>query len=562
MTVIRISFVTFFLFLGILLFVQNCAEVAAPPGGEADRLAPTILETTPVNGSINVAPGREITFKFSEGIIRPASTKSVFISPRQRIPPKIKWKTDRLIVTLASDFDSNQTYVITLSAEITDWRRNKMDSTVSITFSTGEIIDSGSVGGFITLAGKPKGGILAGLYELLTDTTEIKYDSVYPAYITQSASDGSFKFKFLPDKIFRLVAFEDFNRNEKYNPVDEPFAVADRIIRTDSLTFLDKLYLELGRPQKRELAITSAVYTTDGLIKIRLNREIELDYLKHHLNRLSFSLKNDSSRIVTTLAFLEAHLDTSSVLTVYTGKIDTGSYKISLAVDSQLMPEIFEWLTLGELRDKNPPVLAKFSPENKPHFRDKIKISALFSEPIDQVIIANGTFLLATGDGQPSKISAHWTDPFHIEFSADSMVDGANYTMSMAEFEIFDLSGNVLGDSIQSFSFSIIDTDSLGSVSGNVAVELANKQNSVKKLMFAGITGEQSFDITVAGDTFSTELPAGKYLMSGYLDENNNGLRDLGSALPFNFAETFTKSADTITVRARFETAGIEFRFK
>ena len=562
MTVNRLTAVTTFLFPASLLFALNCAEVAAPPGGEEDRLVPTVTRTSPDNGSINVPSGQEITFWFSEGIVRPTATRPVFISPRQAIPPKLKWKTDRLIITLADAFDSNQTYVVTLSAEITDWRRNKMDSTVSIAFSTGEIIDSGSVGGFITALGKPKSGILAGLYELSTDTLEIEYDSIYPNYVTQSATDGSFKFKFLPDKIFRLIAFEDLNRNERYNPKDEPFAVSDRTIKTGSSIFLDQLYLEMSEPLKKELAIASAFYTADGLIKVRLNQKIELDYLKHHLNQITFSSKSAPNRTVTAQAILESHLDTTSVLTVYPEKMDTGGHVISLMADSSAAPVTFEGLTIGVLKDKNPPVLIKFSPDNKPHFKEKIDITALFSEPVDKEKTAEGTFLLTTGDEQSVKIRSRWIDPFHIEFISDSLIDGAAYSMSMAEFEIFDLSGNVLGDSIQSFGFSVIDVDSLGSISGRITVELADKMESIKQLTFTRVSGDQSFDIKVPGNIFTTELPSGKYLMSGYLDENNNGKRDLGSTFPFTFAETFAKSSDTISVRARFETAGIEFKFR
>jgi len=544
------------------LFVLNCAEVAAPPGGEEDRLAPTVIQTSPANGSINVSPGREITFWFSEGIVRPTATRPVFISPRQAAPPKLKWKTDRLIVTLAKVFDSNLTYVVTLSAEITDWRRNKMDSTVTIAFSTGEIIDSGSAVGFITVLGKPKGGVMAGLYELSTDTSEIEYDSIYPTYVTQSATDGTFKFKFLPDRKFRLIAFEDLNRNEKYNPNDEPFAVSDRTINTGGSAYLDALYLEMSQPLKKELAIVSAFYTADGLIKIRLNRKIELDYLKYHLNQISFSSKSGPSRTVTAQAILESHLDTTSILTCFPEKIDTGSYVITLLIDSGGVPVTFENLAIGELKDKNPPVLIKFSPDNKPYFKNKIVIAALFSEPIDKDKTAEGTFLLTTGEEPAVKIRAGWPDPFHIEFTSDSLYDGTGYTMSMAEFEIFDLSGNVLGDSIQSFGFSIINPDSLGSISGTIIVELIDKVNSIKQLTFTRVSGNQSFDIKVPGNVFTTELPAGKYLMSGYLDENNNDKRDLGSTFPYTFAETFGKSNDTVSVRARFETVGIEFKFK
>ncbi|MGH8015619.1 MAG: Ig-like domain-containing protein, partial [Candidatus Zixiibacteriota bacterium] len=161
----RTSAVEFLIIFSFLFLLLNCAELAPPPGGEEDRTSPTLIRTLPENKSIHVTSGREITFWFSEGISKPSISKPVFISPRQEQNPELKWKSDRLIVKLAEPFDSNQTYVVTLTSEISDWRRNKMDSTVSIAFSTGDRIDSGSISGFVLAYGKPKSGVLVGLFE-------------------------------------------------------------------------------------------------------------------------------------------------------------------------------------------------------------------------------------------------------------------------------------------------------------------------------------------------------------------------------------------------------------
>ena len=60
---------------------------------------------------------------------------------------------------------------------------------------------------------------------------------------------------------------------------------------------------------------------------------------------------------------------------------------------------------------------------------------------------------------------------------------------------------------------------------------------------------------------FKFELPAGKYLLSGFIDRNENDELDHGRLNPFVPAETDAVYTDTVSVRARFETAGIEFLF-
>lgn len=562
MTAKRYSAVACLSSLASLLFLLHCAEVAPPPGGEEDKQPPIVIETSPVNGAINVTPGREIIFWFSEGIVRPASTRPVFIAPRQKQPPEISWKSDRLVVKLAEPFDSNQTYVVTLTSEIADWRRNKLDSTVTIAFSTGEKIDSGAVSGFILTNGNSKSGILAGLYEVPLAGTEIEYDSVYPAYLSQSATDGSFRFRFLPEKTFQLIAFEDINRSETYNHKEEPFATSDRNIEIGGTRSLDGLYLELSNPAGVEPALVSASFTVDGLIRIRLNTKLQLGYLKDNLNGILLSLKSNPSQTYNAQALLESHQDTSSVLNVFTRLLDTGSYIITVPYDSTAAALTFDSLTVGEKKDKSAPLILEFSPDDRAHFKKDIEMAVLFSEPVDRTKLTSGTFVLMNDAGQTVIVQSNWSDPFHLAFHSEELEEGRNYTMNMAEFEIADLAGNLLGDSIQSFSFSVLDTDSLGSVSGTVLVEVPNKTNSVKKLSFTSISGKESYDIKVPDHNFTTELPAGKYLMAGFLDDNNNGRRDVGSVRPYSFAETFTRSADTISVRARFETTGIGFTFK
>lgn len=557
----RTFFVLLFSPLLFSLFL-NCAEVAPPPGGEEDKRAPSIIQSSPNNGATLVPPGNEITFWFSEGVIRPTGSKPVFISPRQSRPPEIHWKSDRLTVRLAENFDSNQTYVLTIAPEITDWRRNKMDSSVTLAFSTGDKIDSGSISGYILSGGAAKGGILVGLYEMNSASTAISFDSVFPAYLSQSAADGSFKFRFLPPGQFVLIGFDDINRNERFNPHDEPFAVPDREINLGTTRLPENLYLELSPPASVEPKIVSAIVTADGLIKMRIDTKLRLDYLKENPNAIRFTSVSNSNKVHFAHAIYETHLDTSSVLTVYSQIIDSGTFNISLQIDSELAPIIYEGLSIGKLKDKNPPLVLEFLPADQQIFKKDAQLGLIFNEPIDAAKTTSGTFSLKKDTLESLNLVPRWSDPFHASFETGNLEEGMRYTLSLAEFEIADMAGNLLGDSIFTYDFAIISSDSLGSASGTVFVELVKKETAARHLTFTNVQTKQRFDLKVAGNNFTTDLPAGKYLLSGFLDENGNAIRDIGSVRPYTFAETFSKSSDTISVRARFETAGIEFRFK
>ena len=104
--------------------------------------------------------------------------------------------------------------------------------------------------------------------------------------------------------------------------------------------------------------------------------------------------------------------------------------------------------------------------------------------------------------------------------------------------------------------------DSLGSVSGRVSFGPGVDSAGTTHLLFRPVTGSVVFEKVPEGESFNYSLPPGKYFLSGFLDNNNNGRHDFGNLYPFAFAEKATIHPDTIRVRARFETADIEFIFE
>ena len=88
---------------------------------------------------------------------------------------------------------------------------------------------------------------------------------------------------------------------------------------------------------------------------------------------------------------------------------------------------------------------------------------------------------------------------------------------------------------------------------------LADRSEAPVRLSFQRVGRKQSFAAAVQDGRFAIDLPAGEYLLSGFVDTDNSGRRDLGTIIPFSTAETQAHYTDTISVRARFETTGIEF---
>lgn len=547
----------------VLLILGSCAEVAPPPGGEADKASPVLTGSIPDDGAVNVNPGNSVWLFFSERVVEPRSGKAVFISPRQAKEPKLKWKSDRLEITFSAKFQANETYIISLSADIADLRGNKLDSSTVIAFSTGPTIDSGCVAGYVYSKDKPASGLMVALYpaDLFEDSTVV-FDSLYPEYVTQSNKEGSFAFHYLPSREYCLVGFGDKNRNERFNPTREPFALSDRPIIVGGETPLDDLQLILTTQDTATSEIISAAFTSDRLLKVRFSREISLNLLRQSPSNLMLRGQEDTDRVLIAKSFLESDTARTSVLNCHFDSLREGTYDLELTYDISKPTIYYRSIEVKPVEDKNPPTVVSFYPNTSPKFVDEIQIQAVFSEPLDTTRITDGTFILQEKPDTQVPVGREWQDAFHLLLHPTQLKEGMSYTLAITEFEIADIAGNVLGDSLREYSFSSLDSDSLGSISGETVIQIAGERDRPVVLSFKRVGTKQIFHLPVSARKFAIDVPSGKYLLSGFIDSDLDGKKGNGSIYPFRLAETSASFQDTVSVRARFETAGVYFEFK
>ena len=545
--------------LGVL-WILSCAEVQAPPGGEVDKLAPRVDSTVPINGSVNVATGNTIELYFSERV-QAGQGKALFLSPRPTKEPRLKWHSDRLTITLAEPFDSNQTYVVTIGSAVTDLRNNPLDSSMTIAFSTGSTLDSGRVSGIVYQGANPQPGAMVGLWNLarLTDTATI--DSLFPDYLTVTSAKGYFNLKYLPEEEYRLIAFVDRNRDDRLNVRREALALPDRPIMIGGGMNLDNLTLNLTSADTLAVGIVSTSYNPSGMVRARLSGATTLEYLKAHLSDAWVVSSADTSQQVSATMLLESDMQESSSVTLFFGQLSPGEYSLFLPLTADSLVS-YAGLTVREGADTEAPSILRHTPTERPAFASDIRIALVFSEPLDTTKLRAETFELLMSDSIRVMLSAKWSDLAHVELTPDTLISGSAYKLNIAEFEIADPSGNVMGDSLTAFAMNTLNTDSLGTIVGTIAIGLRDKAADPTVLIFREIANKFTDTLTVKGREFTVNVPRGKYLLSGFLDSNKDGKRTDGSLHPFRLAETAAVYGDTISVRARFETTGIEMTFK
>ncbi len=546
-----------------LILLIGCAEIGPPPGGAVDKVKPRIISSSPVNGSTLVEPGNIIEIVFSERILKPTAINPIYISPRLKSEPKISWKSDKVIITLPDSFELDQTYIITFAEGLQDLRRNPLDSGSIIAFTTGEALAGGMIDGTVTDKNNiPQPNVVTALYKTDTTDTDFRIDSLYPTYLGVTNSEGYFSFQYLPDGDYQLLAFTDKNKNDLFDNDTELFGLpTHRITLDSSQNKIQHLRPALTSSIEENPTIIAARQTDDNMFKIDFNLNI-LTETKIDFHNLNLSLNSyDSISAKHQYSFvLEPDSNNANSIIAYFSVLPEGLYNLQLDYNDSLL--IFDSVQVKERVDKNNPEIKLFTPNFYKVNKDSLRVKIQFSEPLDTSLITKETFYFIDADSNLIFPGFEFKNQSLCSISNDFLIkDNYQYLLHISEFDIFDIAGNKLGDSTTKKIINIINPDSIGVVQGKVILTNLPSAKTQIVLLFKNVLTNQQFSLLSYNNSFDLRLHQGQYILSGYLDLNNNNKRDFGELYPLQFAEPFTIYSDTIKVRARFETTDIKLEF-
>jgi hypothetical protein len=261
------------------------------------------------------------------------------------------------------------------------------------------------------------------------------------------------------------------------------------------------------------------------------------------------------------LTFQEYENDSASNLNLWFGPLPASTYELRIGGGLGIDVIQFDDVAIGETEDSRSPEILRLEPESDaPAMQAELDLVLYFSEPIDTTGMTSQTFALVNSETSESlPVQYTWRTPLVLSLQPDGLEAGQGYRLDITEFELSDLAGNRLGDSLRSHTFGTVNEEDLGSISGVVLVVVAGRENDPVEMNIENVDNHARYELRVETGEFVVALPAGKYLLSGFVDSDSNGSAGYGSLDPFAYAETQAVFADTIAVRARFETAGIEF---
>lgn len=188
--------------------------MGSPPGGPEDKVPPKLLGTVPESLGVYGDWNRDVEFRFDKVISEGSSPnyglgtgdleKLFLVSPSDAVPV-VHWKRDRITVRPKEGWKPNRAYRIELLPGITDLRRNKLDTTAVLTFSTGGAMPTDTLDGIAIdwVSGRVARQALIEL-TLLPDSL---------TYRTVADSSGRFAIGPLPHGAWSVVGVLDQNHN-------------------------------------------------------------------------------------------------------------------------------------------------------------------------------------------------------------------------------------------------------------------------------------------------------------------------------------------------------------
>ncbi len=232
-------------FFLLLLIIVGCAKRGSITGGLKDTIAPVLKVSFPENFNKNFQ-GNEIKLVFDENIKLKNLNKQLIISPPMKYEPSILPTTPSKTITIKikDTLQPNTTYSFNFGQSIADNNEGNPLNQFKYVFSTGDYIDSLSLGGTVKSAYDKE--VESFVSVMLYDVNDTFKDSVVynenPRYVTNTLDSlKTFRFENLKAGKYLLVAMKDYNSNNKYNPKTDKigFSKAFITIPNDTLYELE-----------------------------------------------------------------------------------------------------------------------------------------------------------------------------------------------------------------------------------------------------------------------------------------------------------------------------------
>ena len=501
----------------VILALIGCAKIAPPTGGPIDEIPPEVISTTPVNDALFVSKDIKIEIQFSEDMDRERTEDALFLSPYDKM--EIQWKGKRLQLNVT--LRTNTTYLLTVGTRAQDLRGNVLREPFQMAFATGDRLDSGSLRGNVYRSDGRSSTAEIFVYDLASFSGEVDFGE--PRYRTQCLMGGQYNFSRLAPGMYRVIAFEDANRNGNPDP-EEWLAIPSFDVEVqDTLSYAGDLILT--RREKPQIMLEKIVPSHSRSLILFLSNPIDLANFSIEIDGLyvdGFSLSEDKQKInVTTEEQQDGQIYHIKLLK-NEGKNIRGE-------------KIFHGN--GNL-DLTPPRLLSLNDKN---IFSNSYLRLNFSEAMDNKL---PTEMQLPYDEHRKYLGVwRWHSPNQIYFVPAQPWAVGNHVLNVKPNGWRDHSGQSLLDSILIIDFKVVPT------SGSISGEVIGHSQGCSVLLNSDLYGRKwEIQPEVTGRFSFLELPPGSYSVWTYIDENGDDNWNSGTLKPYVKSERRVEFNDVINL--------------
>lgn len=544
---------------GGLAVLLGCAAQGPPGGGPEDKTGPALLSSIPADGSVNVSRQTDIVLLFSENVDPRSAENSLEMTPALPRLPVVRVNRRRIAIECPEPLAENTTYIISFGRSIRDYQNNYSERNIRLAFSTGDSIDGGSISGRVfDIPQKHKPQVWA------FRRAEGFPDSLLghqPSYRTAVEPDGSFRLANLAPGEYRLLAISAetakivlIDENCLFGlPALDPIDIRSRDAAVSGVNFrLSRFYLKPFRLLKVSLLED----------KLGLLFSHPVEWKSHPL--ADIRIDNDAQ----IQSFWLDYADPKLLLVKARGMVPGQEY--SLTVDSlfddqgnELSGSATAIFVYEAGEDTTAPKIAATIPANgAKYIPQDTDIRIFFDEAIRLEAVEN-SLVFMDRDSNRVKFDYRQDSANSLQLTPESpLASATEHRLQLDCSHWTDLAGNSFEDSLFSMSFQTVDANSFGSISGRVEIT----DSLAHRVMLSCIpSGAEQRPVTVAvpehGEYVVEELLPGDYRLEMWEDRNGNGRWDPGRLKPFQSAEPYRSFSEKIGVRARWETAEVNWRY-
>jgi uncharacterized protein (DUF2141 family) len=538
---IAFKYFTLLIHLVVLgLIVGGCANIVPPSGGPRDVQKPQVKEVEPANYSLHFE-AKKVTITFNEFFNLDNPAQQIIVSPPMEKQPDYVISGKKLILKFRGSFQSNTTYNIDFGNALKDYNEGNVQDSFKYVFSTGDFIDSASIGGRLIQASDNLAGedYSVMLYTDLSDSIVFKSK---PLYVARTNKEGLFKIENIKPGTYKLVALKDQDYDYLYDSEVEQIAFSDSFINMYDSTKITNFLLRGFVEEPSKTMLLDVANPQLGLIKFIYNRPIQnIKFDADVYNKNDIAIVNETK---DTISYYYAdYTKNNTVFTITTnGNInDTVSKELFFIKENELKDN-----AIGPLNASN--ILAKMK-EKQDLSHDIFKPYVLtLTRPFKVVDLARIRLLEDTALKEvKATILQNKKDVRQLELTYDWQA-GTNYQIEVKKGALLDVFGQENETFLQSFM-----TMSKQNY-GNIIIHNKLTRDNFFLLQILNEKGQKIYQKNISLNDLDktitvSNLPSGYYKILVVEDLNQNGRWDTGNYLLHRQAEKIYTFGDKVFLK-------------